>query len=464
MTRPLTTTRWTRGELLTEPDAVADALALNYNQRLQRTPRAIARCVGVTDVCAALAQARDRDLPVTVRAGGHSIGGWSTVEHGLVIDLSPMRWVHVDPEQRYAWVGGGALARDVAVEAAQFGLAAVTGMAGGIGIGGLALSCGEGYLTSLHGFVADNVLAAQLVTLAGDVITVSAEEQTELFWALRGAGANFGVVTAFKLRLHPAPASVSGGELRFDMSDAEALLRHAWDRMINSDPTFWPNLDIAGGPGGELTIRIIPAHVGDEADAQRELDGFRACAGLIEDRTARMSYLQLLTHYLGEQGVGMADEERPCRTSWDLRCFPADGDDGRQIAAFLGSVRAGGDPSPGAYVSVWRTFPPGPVNAPSAVPRLPGVSVMPASHWQEPSVDDAEIRWVRAATDHLVQSGVTTEASSLANHVDHVDAGRVRAFFGDDCYDRLAKLKSEYDPDNVFRSNFNIEPASATTQ
>jgi FAD/FMN-containing dehydrogenase len=445
------------GTFLTSREEIAEAVGLNYNQRLASQPWGIARCTGVADVKSALAFAQMSGLPVAVRCGGHGVPGWATVAGGIVIDLSLMRWARVDPHEGTAWVGGGTLAGDLAAEAAVFGFAAVTGLVRTIGLGGLALSCGEGYLSSSHGFAADQILEAQLVTPDGEVLTASADRNPDLFWGLRGAGANFGVVTALKFKLHPMRPEVLGGALRFAIDDAVPVLEHFWDRCRGADPGFWPSVEITAELDGTPLLRVITAHVGRPEDAKAELEGFRGCGRVIEDGARTMSYLQLLSNSLGtdEEKLG---EDTPGRTSWDMVCFPFDGDPRAQVQALIGSLDAAGRPTAADMLAGWRTLDVLPGSTRGAVPCYPGVSMMAGSFWLDPAADEAGVRWVRESMGSIRGSGQAGEASSAPNHIDGADEHRVRAFFGAESYERLARLKARYDPQNVLSSNFNVAP------
>src|SRR5262245_43930394 len=192
-----------RGEVLLPTSPDYDAARKIWNGAVDRRPACIARCAGVADVVAAVRFARDHELEVAVRGGGHNVAGTAVCDDGLVIDLSAMRAVWVDPASRTARVQGGALWGDVDHETQVHGLATTGGIVSHTGVAGLTLGGGLGWLMRKHGLTVDNLLAAHVVTAAGELLRVSADEHPDLFWALRGGGGNFGVVTAFDFRLHP---------------------------------------------------------------------------------------------------------------------------------------------------------------------------------------------------------------------------------------------------------------------
>ena len=214
-----------RGRLIGADDADYDLARTVWNGAIDRRPRLIARCVGTADVIAAVRFARDRDLEIAIRGGGHNVAGTAVCDDGIVIDLSAMRGVHVDPADRRAWVQGGALWGDVDNEAQAHGLATTGGIVSHTGVAGLTLGGGVGWLMRKYGLTVDNLLAADVVTADGEVLRASADEHPDLFWALRGGGGNFGVVTRFTFRLHEVGPTVHGGLIAWPFERAADVLR-----------------------------------------------------------------------------------------------------------------------------------------------------------------------------------------------------------------------------------------------
>ncbi len=214
-----------RGRLISAHDADYDTARAVWNGAVDRRPRLIARCIGAADVVAAVRFARDHDLEIAIRGGGHNVAGTAVCDDGIVIDLSAMRAVRVDPAGRRAWVQGGALWGDVDRETQAHGLATTGGIVSHTGVAGLTLGGGVGWLMRKHGLTVDNILAADVVTADGEVLRASDDEHPDLFWALRGGGGNFGVVTAFEFRLHPVGPTVLAGPILWDASDAGEVLR-----------------------------------------------------------------------------------------------------------------------------------------------------------------------------------------------------------------------------------------------
>jgi FAD/FMN-containing dehydrogenase len=202
-----------RGRLISADDADYDTARAVWNGAIDRRPRLIARCIGSADVVAAVRFARDHDLEIAIRGGAHNVAGTAVCDDGIVIDLSAMRGVRVDPAQRRAWVQGGALWGDVDHETQAHGLATTGGIVSHTGVAGLTLGGGVGWLMRKHGLTVDNLLAADVVTADGQLLRASADEHPDLFWALRGGGGNFGVVTSFEFRLHSLGPTVLAGPL-----------------------------------------------------------------------------------------------------------------------------------------------------------------------------------------------------------------------------------------------------------
>ncbi len=420
------------------------------------------QCTGVADVRAALAIALEERLELAVRCGGHSIGGWSSTEGGLVIDLTPMRWVHVDRRDSTAWVGGGTRAIDAIVEAAQFGLAPVTGVTADVGLGGLLLGLGEGYLTPRYGFGVDNVLELELVTADGSVLRVAPDEHEDLFWALRGAGPNFGVVSAMKLRLVPLPEQGVGGFITFGDRDVPAVTRHLWEIMEHGSEHFFPLAKFDLDDDGGLRVAIIPGHVGPARIAEAELAALRACGTPLSDDTESMSYLELIGEIRGG-GVRGDVPDAPRRQAWELFQFPFGGDAAAQRDLLLDQVRRVGELDPTPYLSLWRSSAPDAELA-SAAPRRHGIALFLASYWHDAADDEGQVALVDGLAGAVRASGLVEEATDAANHVARHDQERVRAVYGDETYARLAELKAVHDPRNVFRRNFNITPAGDGTR
>ena len=443
------------GSVVVPEDPDYDAARIVWNGMIDRRPAVVARCSSVNDVVSALRFARQHDLMVAVRGGGHSVGGFSTCEGGIVIDLSGMRGVTVDPEARRARANGGALLSELDAEAQRFGLACPVGVVGHTGVGGLTLGGGMGRLQRKHGFTIDNLVAVDLVTADGELIHVSEDENADLFWGMRGAGANFGVVTSFELQLHPIGPVITQGMVVHPAErarDVAALLR---DAVATAPDELMISLNIGvatpGGPwppelvGGPMVI-VGATYCGPPEDAERDLRGFRALDPLM-DTFAPKSYLQV---------QGMNDEAM----AWGKRFYMKGGflaalTDGA-MDTFVEQVAKA--PGEDCSISLWAHG--------GAIARVPSDAMAFTGRdaaywlgveelWEDPDLDEAHFSWGRDTMNALKPF---TTSGHYVN--DMVETGKavVRSIYGDAKYERLVSLKRAFDPDNVFRLNQNIVP------
>jgi FAD/FMN-containing dehydrogenase len=246
-----------RGRLISAGDADYDSARAVWNGAIDRRPRLIARCIGTADVVAAVRFARDHDLEIAVRGGGHNVAGTAVCDEGIVIDLSVMRGVRVDPAGRRAWVQGGALWGDVDHETQAHGLATTGGIVSHTGVAGLTLGGGVGWLMRKHGLTVDNLLSADVVTADGELLRASEGEHPDLFWALRGGGGNFGVVTSFEFRLHPVGPTVLAGPILWDAIDAGEVLRFYRDFVRDAPDELGTVVRFGTAP----PLPVIPEHL-----------------------------------------------------------------------------------------------------------------------------------------------------------------------------------------------------------
>jgi FAD/FMN-containing dehydrogenase len=443
-----------RGETILPGDPGYDAARIVWNGMVDRHPAVVARCASTDDVIQAVRFAREQDLVVAVRCGGHSVGGFSTCDGGILVDLSLMRGVRVDPERRVAHVRGGSLLRDLDEAAQAFGLACPVGVVGHTGVAGLTLGGGMGRLQRRYGFSVDSMLAVELVTADGRVVRVSGDEHPELFWGMRGAGPNFGVVTAFEFRLHPVGPDVTHGSLLFPTERAREVAG-AYGQAAAAEPQeifLSMVFGLAGeehdlGPDmlGRPIVWIAATHAGSLDDAERDLAPLRALAPL-RDTIARRPYLAVQT----------ANDEA---MAWGKRFYMKGGfvDDLGDDAVDACVERAADQPG-GCSISLWaqggaigRVLP----ESMAFTGREAAFWLGVESFWVDPSQDAAHVGWGRRTMDALTPF---TTAGHYVN--DMVESGDdvVRSIYGDAKYRRLVNLKREWDPDNVFRMNQNVRP------
>ncbi|MDP8949691.1 MAG: FAD-binding oxidoreductase [Actinomycetota bacterium] len=438
-----------------DDDGYDEARAV-WNGAIDRRPKYIARCRGVSDVTAALRFAREHDLPIAVRGGGHGVAGTATCDEGLVIDLSAMKGIQVDPAARTARAEGGVLWGELDAATQAFGLATTGGIVSHTGITGLTLGGGIGWLMRRHGLTIDNLLSAEVVTAEGQHITASERDHPDLFWGLRGGGGNFGIVTSFTYRLHPVGPEVLAGPVLWAMEDAPEVLRfyrefaHQAPREVNTVvnlrkvpplPIF--PYELHGRPVCVITM----LYLGDPDEGERVLAPLRGFGRPLLDLVDLRPYtgLQSLVdptvshgwHYywksaevdrLHDSIIDTAIEHSSrIRSPWSYT-----------VMFHLGGAVADVDEGSTAYSHRDATY---------------NININGVWLPHEP-VADEETAWTRQFFAALEPH----QTGAYVNFLDRDDETRVRSAYGDDKYRRLAALKRRYDPDNVFRLNHNIKP------
>jgi FAD/FMN-containing dehydrogenase len=444
------------GELIGPADATYDDARALFNAMIDKRPAVIARCTSPADVATIIAFARDRDLPIAVRAGGHNGGGLGSVDDGIVVDLSPLKAIAVDPKARTVRVGGGALWGEVDAATEQHGLAVPSGIISTTGVAGLTLGGGHGHLTRRYGLTIDNLLSAQLVLADGEQVTVSADENPDLFWAIRGGGGNFGVVTEFTFRAQPV-TTIVGGPTFWATEDTEELLK-AYREFLPAAPRnltgFFNFHDIPPAEPfpEELHLRRVCGIVwcvdADDDEAARLMEPMLSVKEPLMHGVGRMPLSALNSAFDGLYGPGdqwywRADFVREIPDEAVTR--------NAELGASLPTWKSGSHiyPIDGAAHDV------GPEETPFAFRDatwsqvIVGVDPDPAN---APKLRDWAIeRWEAL---HPYSAG-----GAYVNFMMDEGQSRVKATYGPN-YARLAQIKGKYDPDNVFRVTQNIEPAA----
>jgi FAD/FMN-containing dehydrogenase len=454
-----------RGVLITPDHPDYDDARAVWNGTIDRRPRLIARCSGTADVAAAVRFALDGDLEIAVRGGGHNVAGTAVCEDGLVIDLSAMRAVSVDLADSTALVQGGALWGDVDQATQAHGLATTGGIVAHTGVGGLSLGGGIGWLMRKHGLTVDNLVEAEVVTASGDIVRASANEHPDLFWALRGGGGNFGVVSSFRFALHPIGPTVIAGPVFWAAEDTTDVLRFYRDFVAEAPDELGTVIRLG-------TIPPLPA-VRDELHFRPAIAVASCYAGPVEAgeraiRTLREFGTPLVdlvspTLYVDHQ-CGLDDTvPHGWHYYWKATSLAPLSDAVIDILA----EHAYGATSPRSYAAMFHMG--------GAVARVPrGATAYPGrdvehnividAAWlpdQDDTVGAAETVWARAFLDALEPH----RAGVYVNFLDSDDdMSRVREAYGDANYRRLVEVKSKYDPENVFRNNKNIQPATNETR
>jgi FAD/FMN-containing dehydrogenase len=410
-----------------------------WNSMVDRFPAAVLPCTGVTDVRAAIRLARESDLEIGVRCGGHNIAGLSVPDGGLMIDLRPMCSVTIDRDRRRAWVQGGALLVALDRAAQAHGLATTAGNVSHTGVGGLALGGGMGWLARRHGLTCDNVVSYTLVTAEGDVLRVSAEERPDLFWGLRGGGGNFGVVTEFEFRLHPVANAAVSVELSFAADEAAEVIA-GWRELALKAPreaTFTADLS-----GGRVDLGYV--WVGEPRRAMAPLSELRRFGRPTAERVERLSYLALQRRDDSAQGHAV-------RRYWKGHYLADLPDDA--IAALLTDRD---ESSPDVSLQTYGGAIAEVADADSAFShRAAQFEYVAAMGWVDADQDDDR----REATRRHAARIEPFACGAYVNALSDEGASGVRRAYSAAKLARLTSLKDTYDPDNVFHLNHNIAPS-----
>jgi FAD/FMN-containing dehydrogenase len=444
------------GDLLRpEDDGYDDARAV-WNGMIDKYPALVARCSGIADVITAVNFARETGVPVAVRGGGHNVAGTAVCDDGLVIDLTEMTGVWVDPDAQRAWVQAGATWADVDHETQAFGLATTGGLISHTGVAGLTLGGGIGYLARKHGLALDNLVGTDVVTADGELVHASESQNPDLFWGLRGGGGNFGVVTAFEFRLHELGPEVLAGFLihpfeaaadglrfyrEFTAEAPDELTCYALFGNIPPEPPF------PEAQQGRTGLYFAVCYAGPIADGEEALRPLREFGDPMLDAVQPMPYTALQRSF---------DEAQQPGNRWYLKSLFCDEISTASIETLVERV----DPLSGPLTFAW--FEPmggaiGRVDAgATAYPhRDAGYSFSVAPGWMDPARDVEHIAWARELFAAMRPYG----GGVYVHYLDRDEDERIRSAYGDN-FDRLVALKNEWDPENLFRMNQNIEPTA----
>jgi len=437
------------GEIVGPGDPGYDVARAVWNSMIDRRPALVVRPAGVDDVVAALRFAREEELLVAVRCGGHSIPGFSTCDDGIVIDLSRLRGADVDPERRTARVLGGSLLAELDEAAQAHGLVCPVGVVSHTGVAGLTLGGGMGRLQRKLGLTIDSLLAVELVTADGRTVRASEDENPELFWGLRGAGANYGIATAFEFRLHPFDGRVTHGTVTHPLERAEELADRFRELVEDGPDDLWTSFGMGVPAAGRPPVATVSVlHSGSSDDAERHLAGLRALDDPLEDSIEPKPYLAL-------QRVLDAPLEWGQRFSMKSS-FLASLPDSlvRDWADRVSEVPAAAE---GGF-SAWTwggAIATVPEDGTAFTGRTAAFWAAAEIVWNDGALDEACRSWARTAVDAAVPHATP---GRYVNDVAEVGGGVARTIYGDAKYERLVALKREWDPDNVFRLNQNIAP------
>jgi FAD/FMN-containing dehydrogenase len=437
-----------RGIVLEPADSGYEDARRIWNASIDKHPRVIARCSGVADVIAAVSFARTNDLLTAIRGGGHNVGGRALCDDGMVIDLSSMRSVHVSPKEQTVRVQGGATLGDMDRETHVFGLTVPCGIVPKTGIGGLTLGGGVGWLIRKYGMTIDNLISCQVVTARGDVLTASATEHEDLFWALRGGGGNFGVVTSFEFRARPVH-TVLGGLLIYPRPAALDVIRHFRDFMQSAPDELTAYAALLHGPDGSPIVGVIPCYCGDIADGERVLAPLRRFGNPVMDAIQPLPFPAMQSLLAGAFPDGshnywkssfqeeLADEA--------IAAIVEQGNQMRSPLSFLVIEYYGG--AAGRVASDATAFP----------HRNLNWDILFGAQWVDPLETAIHRDWARRGEQALRPYSADAHLSSA---LDVEPEEVIQTAFGPNL-PRLRSIKEKYDPANFFRVNYNILPASA---
>jgi FAD/FMN-containing dehydrogenase len=440
------------GQLITAANVDFDDARKVLYINVDRRPLAVVRAADAQDVAAAIHFAGERGLPLAVRSGGHSLAHHSVVDDVIVVDLSGMKRVHIDPEQRIARVQAGATSGDLAGPASEHGLALTTGDPHSVGMGGLTTGGGVGFMVRKYGLAIDNLLSAQVVTAGGEIVTASAEEHPDLFWAIRGGGGNFGIVTEFTYRLAPV-GQILGGDLVLPAT--REVLRGYLDYVATAPDDLTTIANLMHAPPfphvppervGEPMLSILVCWTGDMAEGERALAPLRALATPVADAVAPMPYptiYQFTAHQAAPHGAS-------------LRMMFAHDLSDAALDASLAALHSATSPY---SIIQFRGLG-------GALARVSNDATAFA-HRDKRYFVAAIAVWLDAAEDAAVHSAWTTrlweairpEGSGVyVNFLENEGAERLRDAYPPATLARLAEIKRKYDPQNMFRFNQNIRP------
>jgi FAD/FMN-containing dehydrogenase len=454
------------GRLVLPTDSAYEPERQLWNAMFDRRPLAIAQCTGSVDVINALAFGRQQDLPISVRAGGHDAGGKSVVDEGLVIDVGPMNGVLVDPSRRRVIVQAGARWRAVDRETQLHGLAVTGGTVSDTGVAGLTLGGGIGFLMRRCGVTVDSLLSIDAVSVDGKLIRSSPREESELFWGMRGAGANFGIATSFEFALHSVGPTILAGMVFYGMREARRVLRGWRDCMEEASENVASSALLMRAPTGsaipaelrgELVVGMVIAYIGEDQNlAEPALKPLRTLGHPIADYVRPMPYVELQQ---------LLERQR----AWPERAYEKGGYLAATMRdAFIEDAIAGLDTAPGSskgrggvpLVALMRMG--------GAIDQVPDGAMAfsrknaaywwnVAARWENADDDTSYIEWCRAVYAKLHPY---SSPEAYINLTVSDDVAWLRNAYGAEKYERLVALKNTWDPTNVLRNNKNIPPSS----
>jgi FAD/FMN-containing dehydrogenase len=431
-----------------------------WNYLIDRHPAVVVRCVTDADVATTIAFARDLAVPLTVKGGGHSVAGHSMVDNGVVIGLSRLRQISVDPEAGRVRVGGGCLLADMDCATQSFGLATPAGVMSQTGVAGLALGGGMGWLSRKHGLTCDHLISARVVLADGSVVTASASEKPDLYWALRGAGANFGVVTEFEFRTQSVGMTLPIGVALYRIEDAAEAIRHHGQTMLRSSDDLKVMIYLRravaepGVPDELLNVPVctfVSVWTGDPADAEGAHEQLWAGAPRVFEKIQALPYVALQSLNDSQTGAGACNYTKGGYIgSMTDDCIQALIEAAQRLPNELSAIEFGYQHGAQDRLGEDDT---------AFTDRHADYLINVLGRWRPGDEANRHIDWVR---DTFANTTPWHTGGLYSNFMAIDDGDRVREAYRNGKYERLATIKARYDPDNVFNNNANILPARLT--
>jgi FAD/FMN-containing dehydrogenase len=440
------------GELLQPGAPGYDAARTVWNGSIDHRPALIARCASVDDICRALAVGRDAGLPISVRGGGHNVAGSAVADAGLMLDLSLLKAIDVDPAARVARVQPGVLWSELDAATQAHGLAITGGLISSTGVAGFTLGGGIGWLVRQQGLACDQLRAVDLLTADGRLVRASDAQHSELFCGVRGGGGNFGVVTSFEFNLQPVGPMVLGGMLVYPVNEAREVLRHYRDVVASAPDALTSIAAFVTTPDGHAVLAIAGCYAGDPTEGERVVAPLRTLGTLLADHFGPLPYVALQS---------MLDASAPAgvQNYWKARFLNTLDDDA--IDTIVEHALAMASPMSQVHIhhlggAIARVAP----EATAFAHRSAGWALNIVAVWSEPTVAEHErhVAWAREFYEHTAP----WNAGAYINFLGDEGQERVRAAYGRN-YERLVALKDAWDPDNIFKLNNNIQPSRAAS-
>jgi hypothetical protein len=436
-----------RGEIVRPEEDGYDAARAVFNGMIDKRPALIVRCAGTSDVIRGVDFAHAHDLLLAVRSGGHNVAGKAVCDGSLMLDLSPMKGMRVDPARRRARAQSGLTLGEFDHETQAFGLATPLGVVSMTGIAGLTLGGGLGWLNGKHGLACDNLLSADVVTADGRLLTASEEENEDLFWGIRGGGGNFGVVTSFEYRLHPVGPVLAGG-LRYPAAKARDVLRFYHEFASGCPDELSTSALLGRAPDGSLVAGITVCYCGAIEEGERVLRPLHAFGSPLEDGIRPMAYTALQS--APDEGFSPGQQHY-----WKSSNLEHLSDEAIEVMVRL--VKEMPSPSSGVGLQQMHGAASRVDPAATAFPhRDEHYDLLILSQWANPADSEENVRWTRElfeAMQPFVGKGV------YVSNLGEEEGDRVKEAYGEH-YERLVALKDRYNPTNLFRLNQNVKPTA----